>query len=67
VFEVKALSAQPGMRWTDVQVAAVAGAIGHCAAWHGTPLVQVAAAQPVTLLKRLRSALAAHVSAAHES
>jgi uncharacterized protein YcaQ len=67
VFEVKALSAQPGMRWTDVQVAAVAGAICHFAAWHGTPLVQVAQAQPVAMLKRLRSALAAHASGAHES
>jgi hypothetical protein len=65
VFEVKALSAQPGMRWTDVQVAAVASAISHFAAWHGTPLVQLAQAQPAALLKRMRSALAAHASAAH--
>jgi uncharacterized protein YcaQ len=62
VFEVRALFAQPGMRWTDAQVAAVAGAVADFAAWHGTPVVQIARAQPVALLKRLRGALAVQAS-----
>jgi hypothetical protein len=67
VFEVKALFAQPGTAWTDAQVATVAGAIFNFAAWHGTPEVKLAKAQPATLGKRLRSALAAHASAANRS
>jgi uncharacterized protein YcaQ len=62
VFEVRALFSQPAMTWTEVQVAAVAGAIANTAAWHGTPQVQIARAQPATLLKRLRSALAVHAA-----
>jgi uncharacterized protein YcaQ len=58
VFEVRALFAQPGTAWTDAQVESVAGAVADFAAWHGTPEVQVMKAQPVVLLKRLRSALA---------
>jgi hypothetical protein len=50
------------MRWTDAQVAAVAGAVADFAAWHGTPVVQIARAQPVALLKRLRGALAVQAS-----
>jgi uncharacterized protein YcaQ len=67
VFEVKRLFAQPGMRWTDVQVALVAKAIADFAAWHGTPVVQLGKAQPAELVKRLRSALAAHAFDADRS
>jgi uncharacterized protein YcaQ len=59
VFEVKALFAQPGLKWTDVQVEAVAGAIARCAVWHDTPRVRLAATQPRTLraalLRQLRA------------
>jgi uncharacterized protein YcaQ len=58
VFEVRGLFAQPDMRWTDEQVAWVAKAIADFAAWHGTPVVQLAKAQPAALVKRLRAALA---------
>jgi uncharacterized protein YcaQ len=60
VLEVRALFAQPGMRWADAQVAAVARAIADFAAWHGTPMVKVLKAQPTALLKPLRSAWAVH-------
>ena len=64
-FEVKALYAQPGMRWTNAQVAAVARAVGDFAAWHGTPVVQLAKAEPVALVKRLRLELAAQAAGAN--
>jgi hypothetical protein len=67
VFEVRALFAQPGAAWTDAQVESVAKAIADFADWHGTPKVQVAKAQPATLVKRLRSALAAQASATNPS
>jgi uncharacterized protein YcaQ len=46
VFEVKALFAQPGLKWTDEQIAAVGRAIADCARWHGTPKVEIAKAEP---------------------
>jgi uncharacterized protein YcaQ len=46
VFEVKALYAQPGLKWNETQSAAVAHAIGQCAAWHDTPDVRITATQP---------------------
>jgi len=46
VFEVKALHAQPGLKWHAEQIEAVATAIGHCATWHDTPTVRITAAQP---------------------
>jgi hypothetical protein len=67
VFEVRALFAQPGAVWTDAKVAVVAGAIFDFAAWHGTPVVQLAKAQPVALVKRLRNALLAHASGVNRS
>jgi uncharacterized protein YcaQ len=65
VFEVRALFAQTGMPWTDVQVASVARAIADFAAWHGTPVVQLVKVQPAALVKRLRGALAAFASVAN--
>jgi hypothetical protein len=67
VFEVRALFAQPGMRWTEVQVESVARAIADFAAWHGTPMVQIAEAQPVALVKPLRAALTSLASGANLS
>jgi hypothetical protein len=64
VFEVRALFAQPGMRWADEQVEQAAQVIADFAQWHGTPVVQLVKAQPVALVKRLRSALAALASVA---
>jgi uncharacterized protein YcaQ len=57
VFEVKAVHAQPGVRWSEQQIADVASAIADCAAWHGTPKVRVASTQPAALAAKLRAAL----------
>ncbi len=59
LFEVKGLFAQPGWRWCDEQVSAVADALGRCAAWHGTPTVRLGATQPGELAVRLRRDLRA--------
>jgi uncharacterized protein len=58
IFEVKALFAQPGLRWSDLQVVDVAQAIAATATWHGTPKVTIATTQPAGLAAKLRSALA---------
>lgn len=57
VLEIKALYAQPGLRWTDAQVMDVARAIADSAAWHDTPKVRIATTQPAGLAARLRLAL----------
>jgi uncharacterized protein YcaQ len=57
IFEVKALFAQPGLRWNDLQVMDVAQAICQTAKWHGTPKVTIATTQPAGLAAKLRSAL----------
>lgn len=53
VFEVKALHAQPGLKWSDQHIQAVAQAIASSAAWHDTPSVRITATQP----RGLRAAL----------
>jgi uncharacterized protein YcaQ len=58
VFEVRSLSVQPGMRWSDGQVADVAAAIARCAQWHKTPEVRIVRTQPVNLAIRLRGCIA---------
>lgn len=63
VFEVKALHAQPGLKWTTEQIAAVAQAIADCAGWHDTPSVQITQTQPAGL----RTALASVVKAQRET
>ncbi len=60
VFEVRALHAQPGMVWTDAQVADVAQTIQRSADWHGTPQVRIARAQPPKLAAAIRRVLARH-------
>ena len=57
VFEIKALFAQPGLRWTDAQVMDVARAIAQSAVWHDTPKVRIGTTQPAALATRLRAAL----------
>jgi uncharacterized protein YcaQ len=59
VFEVKALFAQPGLRWRDEQGKAVADALLACAVWHGTPTVRLGATQPGELAARIRRDLRA--------
>ena len=58
VFEVKALFLEPGVKLSDSALRAVAEAITRCAAWHGTPEVQLGRTEPPALAERLRSALA---------
>lgn len=53
VFEVRALHAQTGMRWTAEQIADVAQAIHRSAVWHRTPTVKISHTRP----QRLRTAL----------
>ncbi|WP_296509479.1 crosslink repair DNA glycosylase YcaQ family protein [Rhodoferax sp.] len=57
VFEVKALYTQPGTRWTEQQLHAVAATLRATAAWHGTPKVQISRTRPATLAAALRRAL----------
>jgi uncharacterized protein len=57
IFEVKALYAQPGIKWTQSQVHDVAFAILRCAAWHDTPVVQIVRTQPAGLRAALTAAI----------
>jgi uncharacterized protein YcaQ len=57
IFEVKALYAQPGFKWTEAQVQDVALAILRCASWHGTPAVQITRTQPAGLRSALLGAI----------
>lgn len=57
IFEVKALYTQPGVVWSDAQIADVALAIAQSAQWHGTPQVRIARTQPAKLAAALRRAL----------
>jgi uncharacterized protein YcaQ len=59
MFEVKALHAQAGCRWSEAQIEAVAKAIQACAAWHGTPNVSIGPTQPAKLATALRRAFRA--------
>ena len=59
IFEVKALYVQPGCKWSEDQVQAVALAIANCAAWHDTPNVRIARTQPAGLKAALVRAIKA--------
>jgi uncharacterized protein YcaQ len=59
VFEVRALHAQTGMRWTTGQIEDVAKAIHRSAIWHKTPTVKITKTQPANLAAPLRKALKA--------
>ena len=56
-FEIKALHLEPGVRITDELVADVAGALRDCAAWHGTPTVDVRWSDPPELAALVRRAV----------
>lgn len=57
VFEVRALHAQPGLVWSEAQMADVAQAIQRSASWHGTPQVRITRTQPAKLAAALKRAL----------
>jgi uncharacterized protein YcaQ len=59
LFEVKAVHLEPGVPVSDELVASVAGALRECAAWHGTPEVQVRRSDPPEFAEALRSATTA--------
>jgi len=59
LFEVKAVHLEPGVPVSEELVASLAGALRECAAWHGTPEVQVRRSAPQELAKALRSTIAA--------
>lgn len=59
VFEVRALHAQDGMRWSEQQIADVATAIQRSANWHRTPQVRISAATPSKLAAPMRRAIKA--------
>jgi len=59
LFEVKAVHLEPGVPVSDELVAGLAGALYECAAWHGTPEIQVRRSDPPEVAKALRSAMAA--------
>jgi uncharacterized protein len=56
-FEVKALHLEPGVPTTDELVADVAGALRACAAWHGTPEVDLRWSDPPELAALVRRAI----------
>ena len=62
VFEVRALHAQEGMRWSAGQIADVAVAIQRSAHWHKTPSVQFTQSRPAALASALRKAVKALAS-----
>ena len=57
LFEIKAAHLEPGVPVGDDLVAAFAGALRDCAAWHGTPEVLVGKSDPPDLAGALRSAV----------
>lgn len=56
-FEVKALHLEPGVPITDALAADLAGALHACAAWHGTPTVDVRWSDPPELAALVQRAL----------
>ena len=62
IFEVKALHTQPGAKWSELQIDAVAQALVQCARWHETPAVRVTQTQPAGLRVALRPAIALHTT-----
>jgi uncharacterized protein len=56
-FEVRALYLEPGVRPGEALARDLAGALRECAAWHGTPEVDVRDVDPAGFGERLRGAL----------
>ncbi|MBS0569714.1 MAG: YcaQ family DNA glycosylase [Proteobacteria bacterium] len=59
MFEVKSLHLEAGITPDAALTADVAQAVGDCAAWHGTPRVNVRQSDPAAFAKALRKALPA--------
>ena len=59
IFEVRALHAQDGLRWSAEQIADVAAAIQRSAHWHKTPVVRITQSRPSALAAQVRRALKA--------
>ncbi len=59
VFEVKALYLEDGIDGDAALAEDIAGAIGECAQWHGTPKVKLGRCRPAAFAKVLKAALAA--------
>lgn len=57
LFEIKTVHLEPGVPASDDLVAALAGALRDCAAWHGTPEVLVGESDPPDLARALRFAV----------
>lgn len=58
IFEVKALYLEPGVSVTDDLVAALAGTLRACAAWHKTPDIVIRRSEPEDVAARLHAMLA---------
>lgn len=56
-FEVRALWLEPGVKATAALADDVAAALRACAAWHGTPRVEVARAEPAAMARLLATRL----------
>ncbi|MBN7135842.1 hypothetical protein A7A76_14005 [Lysobacter enzymogenes] len=59
VFEVKALYLEDGIDGDEALAEDIAGAIGECARWHGTPKIKLGKCRPAAFAKWLKAALAA--------
>ena len=59
IFEIKSIHLEPGTPITDTLLAAVAGALCECAAWHRTPEVVIRRSEPRELAALLRRAVRA--------
>ncbi|UGQ44618.1 winged helix-turn-helix domain-containing protein [Massilia endophytica] len=64
VFELKALTLEPGVRLTDRFVRDVAGAFQRCAAWHQCPQVRLQRCEPAAFGPMLQAALDGEAMAA---
>ncbi|WP_256079667.1 winged helix-turn-helix domain-containing protein [Massilia sp. YIM B04103] len=59
VFELKALTLEPGVRLSERLTRDVAAALQRCAGWHGCPQVRVSGAEPRAFGAMLQAVLAA--------
>lgn len=57
LFEIKTAHLEPGVPVSDELVAALAGALRDCAAWHGTPEILASKSDPPDLAGALRTAV----------
>ena len=57
VFEVKALHLEPDVQVDEGLVTGLAGALRDCAAWHGTPEVNISRSEPPKFAGEIRTAI----------